>query len=90
MVTAVILGVFGYLLYSLLWCISSEYVVVCAAYCGVLVVNMFGALAYFIGTVQAGASNQSGVTFGLSIVYLLLFTPCSFVCWYRPLYKAFR
>lgn len=30
------------------------------------------------------------VDFGLSILWLLLFTPCSFVCWYRPLYGAFR
>jgi len=60
------------------------------AYCGLLVINMFGAMGYFIGTVSSGATNQSGVTFGLSILYLLLFTPCSFVCWYRPLYKAFR
>uniref|UniRef100_A0A8C5PVS0 Secretory carrier-associated membrane protein n=1 Tax=Leptobrachium leishanense TaxID=445787 RepID=A0A8C5PVS0_9ANUR len=36
-------------------------------------------------------SNASGgVDFGLSILWLILFTPCAFVCWYRPIYKAFR
>lgn len=28
--------------------------------------------------------------FGLSILYAVLFTPASFLCWYRPAYKAFR
>ncbi|KAA8592702.1 hypothetical protein FQN60_018157 [Etheostoma spectabile] len=28
--------------------------------------------------------------FGLAMLWFLLFTPCSFVCWYRPLYGAFR
>lgn len=70
---------------SLLWCNT-----LFAAYSGLLVVNMFGALGYLIGSKQAGTDNLSGTTFGLSILYLLLFTPCSFVCWFRPLYKAFR
>lgn len=29
-------------------------------------------------------------TFSLGILYCLLFTPFSFLCWYRPAYKAFR
>ncbi|KAJ6636572.1 Secretory carrier-associated membrane protein 1, partial [Pseudolycoriella hygida] len=29
-------------------------------------------------------------TFGLAIMYAFLFTPLSFMCWYRPAYKAFR
>lgn len=29
-------------------------------------------------------------TFGLGLIYLILFTPFSFLCWYRPAYKAFR
>lgn len=29
-------------------------------------------------------------TFGLAILYAFLFTPISFLCWYRPAYKAFR
>ncbi|KAF7651642.1 hypothetical protein LDENG_00107530 [Lucifuga dentata] len=51
---------------------------------GTLMVNLLGCLAWFC--VDAGR----GVDFGLSILWLLLFTPCSFVCWYRPLYGAFR
>ncbi|XP_038556460.1 secretory carrier-associated membrane protein 5-like isoform X2 [Micropterus salmoides] len=32
-----------------------------------------------------------GVTnFGLAIIWLLMFTPCSYVCWFRPIYKAFK
>ena len=51
----------------------------------VLCLNFLGSLAYFIAKPSDGGS-----TFGLSILWLILFTPCSFVCWYRPLYKAFR
>ncbi|XP_040567206.1 secretory carrier-associated membrane protein 5 [Lepeophtheirus salmonis] len=29
-------------------------------------------------------------TFGLALVYLVVFTPLSFICWFRPGYKAFR
>lgn len=50
---------------------------------GTLFMNFLGSLAYFIAIGE-------GTVFGLAILYLLLFTPCSFVCWYRPLYKAFR
>ena len=62
-----------------------------AAYVGILFLNLLGSLAYFIATAQNDQiNNSSGVTFGLSILWLILFSPCSFICWYRPLYKAFR
>ncbi|XP_068427540.1 secretory carrier membrane protein 2, like isoform X2 [Clinocottus analis] len=48
-----------------------------------LFLNVLACLAYFT------ASSQYGVDFGLSILWFLLFTPVSFVCWYRPVYKAF-
>ncbi|XP_069138317.1 secretory carrier-associated membrane protein 1-like isoform X2 [Argopecten irradians] len=53
-------------------------------YCITLFLNVLGSLAYFI------ADGDGGATFGLSLVWFVLFTPCSFICWYRPLYKAFR
>jgi hypothetical protein len=28
--------------------------------------------------------------FLLSLLQIVIFTPCSFLFWYRPLYKAFR
>lgn len=28
-------------------------------------------------------------TFGLAVLYLILFTPFSFLCWFRPAYRAF-
>lgn len=34
--------------------------------------------------------SGSGFGLGMSILWAILFTPCSFVCWYRPVYKAFR
>lgn len=45
---------------------------------------MFGCLAWFC------VDATRGVDFGLAMLWFLLFTPCSFVCWYRPLYGAFR
>ncbi|XP_029024591.1 secretory carrier-associated membrane protein 1-like isoform X2 [Betta splendens] len=51
---------------------------------GTLLANMIGCLAWFC------VDGQRGVDFGLSILWFLLFTPCSFVCWFRPLYGAFR
>ncbi|KAM3876756.1 secretory carrier-associated membrane protein 2-like [Diretmus argenteus] len=49
-----------------------------------LFLNVLGCLSYFI------ADSQYGVDFGLSILWFLLFTPVAFICWYRPVYKAFR
>lgn len=51
-----------------------------------LLVNVGGAL----GSLVTSTVPQCGTTFGLSILYFILFTPCAFVCWYRPVYKAFR
>ncbi|XP_061426762.1 secretory carrier-associated membrane protein 5A-like [Lethenteron reissneri] len=48
-----------------------------------LAVNLIGCLAWIIG-------GGSATNFGLAIVWLLLFTPCSYVCWFRPIYKAFK
>jgi hypothetical protein len=60
-------------------------------YVCLLVLNCLGALAYFIASMQdSNINNNSGITFGLSILYVVLYAPCSFVCWYRPVYKAFR
>ncbi|XP_015907033.1 secretory carrier-associated membrane protein 5 isoform X2 [Parasteatoda tepidariorum] len=53
-------------------------------YACVLCLNMLAALALLI----AGAG--SATLFGFALLAFLLFTPLSFVCWFRPLYKAFR
>lgn len=50
---------------------------------GTLFVNVIGCLAWFC------VDGGRGGDFGLSILWFLMFTPCSFVCWYRPLYGAF-
>ncbi|XP_043391624.1 secretory carrier-associated membrane protein 4 isoform X2 [Chelonia mydas] len=52
-------------------------------YCITLVVNLIGCLAWWIG-------GGYGVNFGLAILWLFLFSPCSYVCWFRPAYKGFR
>ncbi|NXU68357.1 SCAM3 protein, partial [Horornis vulcanius] len=49
-----------------------------------LYLNFLSSLAWFC------VDPSSGSGFGLSILWALLYTPCSFVCWYRPMYKAFR
>ncbi|TSK72028.1 Secretory carrier-associated membrane protein 1 [Bagarius yarrelli] len=48
-----------------------------------LFLNIFGCLAWFC------VDSLRGVDFGLAMLWFMLFTPCSFVCWYRPLYGAF-
>ncbi|XP_063216341.1 secretory carrier-associated membrane protein 1 [Bacillus rossius redtenbacheri] len=49
----------------------------------VLVANIVGSLALMI-------HKSDFTTFGLSILYSILFMPFSFLCWFRPAYKAFR
>ncbi|XP_012142874.1 secretory carrier membrane protein isoform X3 [Megachile rotundata] len=49
----------------------------------VLVLNVFGGFVLIL-------CNERFSTFGLGILYLILFTPFSFLCWFRPAYKAFK
>lgn len=49
-----------------------------------LVANVIGSLFYFVF-----AGGSFGLLF-LAIIQLLLFTPCAFLFWFRPVYKAFR
>lgn len=52
--------------------------------CVTLFLNLLACLAQFT------TNTSYGINFGLSILWLILFTPCSFLCWYRPVYKAFK
>ncbi|XP_023608890.1 secretory carrier-associated membrane protein 2 isoform X4 [Myotis lucifugus] len=49
-----------------------------------LFLNLLACLAWFL------VDSSKGVDFGLSILWFVIFTPCAFLCWYRPIYKAFR
>ncbi|XP_068159488.1 secretory carrier-associated membrane protein 1 [Drosophila tropicalis] len=48
-----------------------------------LVANVIGGLILIF-------HQHEFVTFFLAIFYTVLFTPASYVCWFRPAYKAFR
>ncbi|XP_063603215.1 uncharacterized protein LOC134779139 isoform X4 [Penaeus indicus] len=48
-----------------------------------LLLNILGGLGVFV-------AFGEGATFGLAIVYFIIFTPFSYICWFRPIYKAFR
>lgn len=52
-------------------------------YAGVLFLNVVGA---FILLLTAGEVKG----FIQAVIFAFLFTPASFMCWYRPAYKAFR
>lgn len=51
--------------------------------CVTLFLNLLACLAFFI------RDSAQGLGFGLAILWFILFAPCSFLCWYRPIYKAF-
>lgn len=48
-----------------------------------LLLNILGGLGVFV-------AFGDGSTFGLAILYFFIFTPFSYICWFRPIYKAFR
>uniref|UniRef100_A0A7M4ER79 Secretory carrier-associated membrane protein n=1 Tax=Crocodylus porosus TaxID=8502 RepID=A0A7M4ER79_CROPO len=52
-------------------------------YCITLLVNIIACLAWWL-------AGGYPVNFGLAILWLVLFSPCSYICWFRPVYKAFR
>ncbi|XP_074524112.1 secretory carrier-associated membrane protein 4 isoform X1 [Halichoeres trimaculatus] len=54
-----------------------------AVYSATLGINVISCIAWW-----AGGGNATN--FGFSLLWVLLFSPCSYTCWFRPLYKAFR
>ncbi|CAH8497830.1 unnamed protein product [Schistosoma turkestanicum] len=56
------------------------------SYACLLFVNLFTAMIYFAGTSQ----YYGGSLFGVAILVFIVCIPSSYVCWFRPLYKAFR
>lgn len=49
-----------------------------------LCINLIASLLYMLF-----AQGPIGIFF-IAVVQLILFTPCSFLFWFRPVYKAFR
>ena len=54
------------------------------AHTALLLVNLL------IGTLYLFVGGDNGETFGLSLICFVLYTPLSFVCWFRAAYKAFK
>lgn len=57
------------------------------AYGILMLVNVTGCFAFFL---VAEDKFRGGISFGISIGYFFVFIPCSYVCWFRPIYSAFR
>eukprot|EP00128_Syssomonas_multiformis_P011304 Colp12_sorted_trinity150504_noHs@1456 len=52
-----------------------------------LVMNMIAAFARLVG---CGDCDDNFLTFGLSLLFMFAFIPCSFSMWYRTLYNAMK
>jgi len=55
------------------------------AHASLLVSNFLVGLIYLFAD-----GSDMGATMGLGLIYAVIFTPASYVCWFRPAYKAFR
>ena len=51
---------------------------------GLYLANLFGTLCSLFGGLDDGSA------FGVSLAYVIFFVPLSFLCWFRPAYKAFK
>ena len=49
-----------------------------------MIANLFGSVCFLFSGLDKGSM------FGLGLVYGFFFIPLSFLCWFRPAYKAFR
>ena len=64
---------------------NSNFSFTISAHVTLLVANLTTSLFYLFA-----GGESSWATFGLALIYTFLFSPASFVCWFRPVYKAFR
>ncbi|XP_065836349.1 secretory carrier-associated membrane protein 5-like [Oscarella lobularis] len=58
--------------------------------CVFYVVNIVVLFLNLIACLAAFTTGNDGVSFGLSLAWFVLWTPMAFLCWYWPVYKAFR
>lgn len=54
------------------------------AHAALLLLNMVVGILFLFG------GGDSGETFGKALIYFALLIPLSYICWFRPAYKAFR
>ena len=55
-----------------------------SVHAGVYMANLFGAFCYLF------SGLDDGTVIGCSLVWAAALIPLSFLCWFRPAYKAFR
>lgn len=55
---------------------------------GWLIITVHGVV--MLANILGGIMLKNFTIIGVGILYTLLFTPFSYLCWFRPAYKAFR
>jgi len=50
----------------------------------VILANLFGGVCYLFSGIE------NGTLFGMGLLWAILGTPVSYLCWFRPAYKAFK
>ena len=62
------------------------------SYIDTIILLSYNLITAIAGAIVAGSSHNSDylVTLGFAIAFFILFVPGSMICWYIPVYRAYR